>query len=355
MEPNISAKFNDTLKEYKDKSIVICIVGSPDPDVIAGSLALQYYFSAHNINSKIYHDKVISLSNNHRMLNELDIPLHYIKNFKDIPEDEEYDGYAVVDYSKIDIEFKKQLPCIFHVDHHKEQDNNTKPIFQYINKESGSVSSIFAKWMEELDFLEEITDASADKLATALSYGIYSDTDKMTVCYTVDHEAMAYLHKYLDANIFRSISRPTISTTAMNCLVKGLDLQKNNFEKIENFLIIGVGSIKSSQRDVLAILADFFICRESISTALVYGIIESNGQEARIEGCARTFDSGYNLDTFLKELSSDAGGKKHKGAFSIPIGPLSEIPNKEKLWDIVKDYVLVKIKSQIVTEEKPAE
>src|SRR4030042_4754630 len=255
-------EFKDIIKKYENKIIGILIIGTPDPDSISSSLSLSLLLTKYKVKNKIYRTEPIAASNNTRMINQLNITsIQEISSFEAIKGN--IDGYAILDWSNPDIGIN--VPCIIHIDHHNLKPSDIKPEFQYINTDIKSVASIFASWFEIDDFLETWDDSN--RLATALSYGIYSDTKELRNANCDDYMAMAYLNSYLDMKEFMSISRVSISKTALKNLQYGIDPMKENMNIYGSVLVCFCGIINETKQDEsLAIIADqIFMCIQNVN------------------------------------------------------------------------------------------
>ena len=329
-------KLLDLLDKYRGKKILIALKGSPDPDCISSGMALAALCESYDIETKIYHDRPISLPQNNRMINELDINLIKIDSFDKI--DETFDGYAVVDYQDPRIE-GLDIPCLIHIDHHKMVKGTTECVsYHCVKTDYGSAATILTFFLKELNFFK--TYSKTKKLSTALAYGIKSDTDNLNSAEPVDYEAMVYLSEYLDKSLLQSIARNSLSKTSLNCIIKALDSKNTNMIIKENWLFAGVGYVKSTSRDSLAAIADILISVDCIENVVVYGVVENGSSQ--VEGCVRTFDGSYDLDGLLKTLFKDGGSKKNKGAFKITLGAFEDCSDKDKVWEVVKDMVYSK-------------
>lgn len=330
-------KLVGALEKYKGEILLIAIKGSPDPDSISSSLALSALAETFGVKTKIYHEYPISLPCNNRMINELDINLIRIDSFQSISE--EFKGYCVLDHNDTNIGIE-ELPCVIHIDHHKAAADCSAE-YQEIKLEMGSTASILTHHLKNISFLKE----SEKKIATALAFGIRTDTDNLTIANKYDYEAMLYLQDFYNKAELQSISRSTLSKGSINSLIKALDSNTSNMEIKENWLFAGVGYLKATQRDTLAMIADIMISVDGVDNVIVYGIVENH--ETFLEGCARTFDFSYDLNSLLKHISENAGAKKNKGAFKIPLGDFAFVSDKDKLWDVTKDLVRSKFYSHI--------
>ncbi len=333
-----AAELRKVLEKYRNKNLVVLIKGSPDPDSIASSWAFSFIAKHFDINcDTVYVDK-ISHQENKALVKTLEIAL--IK-FSEKFNCSIYDGYVLVDNQSNNIHPGLapilELPCVGVVDHHKES-GEVEAQFMDIRENAGSTSSIFVEYLKYGGFALEPGRQEDTKLATALMHGIRSDTDNFFLAREIDFYAAAYLSAFADSDLLRIISTQLISSKTMDILQRALE----NKEIQENYLIAGVGFVRSEDRDGIAQAADFLLRREGIDTVVVYGIVD----EKYIEGSLRTRSLVLDPDRFLKEiLGEDAngnpygGGRLDKGGFKIPIGMFSNCGNRELLWSLTKTTI----------------
>jgi len=338
-----------SLKEVFDSlskvPVAFAIKGSPDPDSIASSLALLAYYESIGGEGTIYHEDYISHSSNKAMINILDIKLQE-KRLSDIEEQ----FYVVCDYSNTSIE-KTNSRCVLHIDHHKEMTSNEAQgttldgCLHIIEYDAGASSSIVTRLLDDLDFWDNGSNLS--QIATALMYGIRTDTDNLDAARPKDYEAMKLLSQYCNYDNLKKISRSRISTQTADVLKKALQSEKSE----QNWLYAGVGFLQETYRDSIASVADEMIRRAGVDHVLVYAIIEKAG-EAVVEGSVRSVDPGYDIDSFVRNFSNNSGARKYKGGFQIPLGFWSSCPNQEVLEDFVRNTVESKLKTILGTNTK---
>ena len=110
----------------------------------------------------------------------------------------------------------------------------------------------------------------------------------------IDWNAAAYLSRFADRDLLKSIADSSITASTMDILQKALA----NFNIQNNYLFAGVNAVRESDRDGIAQAADYLVRREGIDTAIVFGIVE----EQYINGCLRTRSTTMDPDTFLKSV-----------------------------------------------------
>jgi nanoRNase/pAp phosphatase (c-di-AMP/oligoRNAs hydrolase) len=186
-------------------------------------------------------------------------------------------------------------------------------------------------------------------LATALYFGIETDTDDFSLASAEDFLAAAYLKPRCDVSLLRQFGHRAIAAEAMDALTRAL----GNLEVIRDFAIAGVGSVSLNNRDAIATAADFILRREDIDTVLVYGLVEN-----RIDGSLRTTSATVDPAKFLASVFGNdeagrpyGGGRADKGGFQLPLGLLAECEDPEKLWELAQSVVRLRV-SRAVPELK---
>ena len=180
------------------------IVGIPivaDPDAIASALALKRLLWRKVQETIICRVNAIKRSDNLAMLRDLKITVSYINkvNTKDVTkwilvdaQPHHHKSYGNVEFSVV-------------IDHHPLNPALHVP-YMDIREEYGAVSSIMT------EYLQEAAIEPTRQLATALFYGIKSDTNNFTRKSTAaDIEAFRYLYPYVNLNIIKRIEASEIN------------------------------------------------------------------------------------------------------------------------------------------------
>ncbi|MCP4129632.1 MAG: hypothetical protein GY754_01330 [bacterium] len=330
----------ETIKKL-DK-ILVFIKGSPDPDVIASSFALKILGDLYKTDISIVSLSPVSLPQNEVFINKLAIPVIFPN---ELPKLSEYNAYAVLDHQTSFVEaIGKSLPCAIHIDHHEEAEDLVDAEFKIQSKEAGSVSTILAHIFESLDIHnnETIEAALMERAATALSYGIYSDTDYLTHARSLDKKAISYLEPYVNNNILESIKEMPFSEETVTILSKTI----LNQIIYKGWLISGVGFLPESYRDSIAIIADFLLSGEKVSTAIIFAIIEREDGTFHLDASCRTANKRFDLNQFIKSITPNGGARNYKGAYQVDLSYFSKCPDKTALWKVVQQSTVELLKHQ---------
>jgi nanoRNase/pAp phosphatase (c-di-AMP/oligoRNAs hydrolase) len=222
-----------------------------------------------------------------------------------------------------------------------------KAEFVDIRHDVCATCTIYADYAERglAPFGADGNDDSA--VATAMFFGIQTDTDDFTLATPADFRAAAYLKPYCDAETLSRVGRRTLTAESMDAVGRAL----SDLEVIRDFAIAGVGRVSGNNRDAIPMAADFILRREDIDTAIVYGIVED-----RIDGSLRTRRASVDPATFMQAAFGEdsegrpyGGGRSDMGGFRIPLGMLGECEDEEGLWRLVRQTVYKRV-SRVVPE-----
>jgi nanoRNase/pAp phosphatase (c-di-AMP/oligoRNAs hydrolase) len=341
-------KLEQVLSEATDKSHVILLGGHPDPDAIGSALAHRRICERLGISATIAHVLPLSRGENRALVKLLNVPMVRVEKAEDL---EEYGYLSLVDASSHEstISLPSDLELLTVVDHHRPKALPKAP-FVDIRHDVGATATIYAEYAEQglAPFGGDGADDSS--VATAMFFGIQTDTDDFSLATSLDFRAAAYLKPLCDSDILSRIGRRSISAEAMEAVSSGL----GDLEVIRDFAIAGVGRVSALNRDAIPTAADFILRREDIDTVLVYGIVED-----RIDGSLRTSRASVDPALFMQNaFGNDAsgrpygGGRADMGGFQIPLGLLGETNEEEALWKLVREMVRRRIARVVPDLEK---
>ena len=320
-----SEQLLETLKKHAN--IITFIKGSPDPDAIASSLAIKTICESLEIKNSIYAEKKIPLPQNKALVQILDIPVKF-----SFPQDlSRFNAYMVFDHQSAQINIlSPDIPCAVHIDHHDKINDVNHCDFRLIMTEAGSTSSIIALLLKEMEI--NISRQEMTRICTALLYGIETDTDGYSHAGKIDYAAIDFLSSYSDMSLIKKISSIPLSKKTVSLLWKAME----NLHLYKDWLMTGIGFIPESNRDSIAIIADFLTKREEASVIIVFAAIEkSNGKGLVLDASLRSKKDTTNLNAIIKEITSEGGARRYKGAFQIDMNYFSNCPDKNLLWKII--------------------
>jgi len=301
---------------------IICIPIVADPDAIASALALKRLFWRKVQKTLICRVNAIKRSDNLAMIRDLKITVPYITKVNT----SEVTKWAIVDSQPHHHKSLNNTDFSIIIDHHPP-DPLLKVPFKDIREEYGAVSSIMT------EYLKAAGVTPSTKLATALFYGIKTDTDNFTRTSTsADVSAFRYLYPLVNINIIKKIESSEINK-------KNLVAFRKAFEELQfigDTAYIHMGVVKDA--DVLVILADFFLKMAEATWCIVSGIY---GKKLIIifRNVGFRLDAGKVAKRLFGKLGS-AGGHKSAARAEIPISALQDdTENLSKMSEYVADKI----------------
>jgi nanoRNase/pAp phosphatase (c-di-AMP/oligoRNAs hydrolase) len=327
-------QFQNAVSKYKN--IALYIPGSPDPDAIASAYAIKIVLRNLSINSEIFAEKKLSLPQNQAFLDTLKIPVIFGKTINH----EKFEAYIITDFQNNRVEsFGDAIPCAAHIDHHGESKSTVKSDFTLIRTDSGSTSTLVALIIKNLGITFENADLTA--IATALTFGIQTDTDKYDHTTPLDIEALNYLSDFADIKILSSINNIPVSPETILCYKKGLA----NGTAYKDWGMYGIGYIDAKNRDSMAISADMILKNSGRKTVAVYAIIENKKKnDLYLDVSFRSESSKVDLNRVIKRITPNGGGRQYKGAYQIKLNYFINAPDRNLLWNIVETTTIETLK-----------
>ncbi|MRG97683.1 DHH family phosphoesterase [Polyangium spumosum] len=335
----------EALRKHEGRHVVV-IRGYPDPDSLASAWAHQRLCASVGIECDIAHLPLVSRAENRAMVNLLDLPLVRVTAPEDL---DRYTALSLVDANSIELPRSSGLPCVSIVDHHAIQ-GKLNAEFVDIRLGVGAASTIYTEYVIEAPTRVLENGTIATRLATALAYGIRSDTDDLLHASAEDLRALASIIDLVDTDVLAALSRYAIPSSSMRIMRRALEAMQ-----VEGtWVFSGVGQVRPQDRDAIGQAADFLLRREGIKTAITFGLVDG-----WIDGSLRTNDASLDPATWLRDAFGIGplgmpygGGRRGKGGFQIPLGPLAGCPNQDALWGVVREMVEDTIRKRIGTSDE---
>ncbi len=325
-------KLRQVLASHRGERHIIAIRGYPDPDSIASAMAHAYICEQFEIEATILYFDDISHHENRALVKKLAINMVRYGEGHDLTG---VDRLAIVDAQMLDLPADlATLPVVSIVDHHRPQED-VEAEFADVREEAGSTSAIYTEYLAGGVAPMQPDNPLCAKLASALLYGIRSDTDDYLLAREIDYRGAAFLAPFADLELLQSISFQSISARTMEITQRAYA----NKVIVDTYVLAGVGYVRDEDRDSIGQAADYLLRREGIDTVLCYGIVDNKF----VDGSLRTKSNVVDPDRFLKEMfGADAhgvpygGGRLDKGAFKIPLGPFAQCGDRDLLWQMVQ-------------------
>ncbi len=310
-------KFND---------IVIQCHDNPDADAIASGFGLYTYFNHLGKNVRfIYRGKnKIRKSNLRIMLGKLNIPIEYAPDFDDNPE-----LLITVDcqYGQKNVTTSK-AQNISIIDHH--QKTVTIPFLSEIRSNVGSASTVV--WDMIRSEGEEFEKLIADdiKLSTALYYGLFTDTGKLSeVSHPLDRDMLDCLT--INRSVIMEMSNSNISLDELKITGKAI-LGYEYFDE-DRYLII---QSEPCDPNILGVMSDFSLETAGVDICLAY---YENDEEIKfsVRSCSKEVHAN-ELAAFLADGIGGGGGHIFKAGGVIRPEKLDGRTADELLRERLRTY-----------------
>ena len=243
------------------EKVAILLQPDPDPDGIASGLALRAVLGRRSPTAPLVSFGAVTRAENQAMLKALGIEVRTITP----AELDEFDGLALVDVQPSvfgDAPPRVTKPDVV-IDHHPERPG-WDAAFTDLRTSYGATSTILTEYIQAAGI--EVRP----KLATALLYGIKSDTQLLGRD-TSHHDigAFAFVHTYHSPALLRRIERPALPRAGLRAL--GRALASSRIEEGIHLLVLG-----RVREDVIPQVADLGLQAEGAEWAIAAGVVGSD-------------------------------------------------------------------------------
>jgi nanoRNase/pAp phosphatase (c-di-AMP/oligoRNAs hydrolase) len=308
------------------ENILILIQHDPDPDALASGLALRVLLGRNKQTAPIATFGTITRNENQTMSRLLDIPLIQISE-KDL---KNYSKIAMVDVQppyfnnpsiRGDIVF----------DHHPVNDTYDSQ-FTDIRTACGSTSTILGKYL--IDGGYKITP----RLATALTYGIKSDTMFLDRDITdADIEVFTSIYPLANLNMLRQIEHAMLDYREVDSFARAL----RHLTVIEKMIFAWLGTV--ANEDIIPRIADFCLQIVGAEWAFVSGIHEGN-LSCSVRNVGYVKHAGELIQKTFGPLGS-AGGHRSMAKAVVPLRVFKRHYGVRRIADIKGTIIEQIIKS----------
>lgn len=343
-------QFRAFLKAHSGQRHCVALQDYPDPDAIAGAFAYRLLGAVFDIDVDILYEGRVSHQENLALVHMVDIDMTRVTDSLPLAH---YDGAVFIDNQGTTTRLTDRLhaaavPTVAIIDHHAPQGvleaayTDIRPI--------GAAATIFTDYLRSGEVLTLDESRSAHvHLATALVHALRSETNGFIRAGPEEYAAGAFLSRFADHQLLEAILRVQRSRGTMDVIRVAVT------DRIVRggFSIAGVGYLRHADRDAIPQATDFLHTEENVHTAIVYGILQGQGDREVIVGSVRSSRVTVDVDQYLKTaLGSDArgryygGGRSGAGGFEIPVGFLegpAESDQMQLKWDAFNKQIRGKL------------
>lgn len=285
-----------------DASDTLCILINADPDSMASALALKRIFWKKVRRVLVYRINSIKRADNLAFVKLLTVDQKHIRYLK---------RSVVSKWALVDSQPHHNTLFMDHnyaiiIDHHPV----TEPVkadFLDIREDYGANSSILT------EYLKAGKIKPSPKLATALFYGIKTDTDNFVRASDPhDIAAFKYLYQFTNMGILKKIESSEMTRSMLPKYQRAIE--QLNF--IRDIAYVHMESVDSP--DLLVLIADFFLNIAEIEWSIVSGVYKEK-LVVILRNAGFHGDAGKTAKELFESWKGSAGGHRNAARAEIPL------------------------------------
>jgi len=281
--------------------VAIVLQDDPDPDAMSSAIALRTLLGRNKQTTPIFAFKPVTRPENLTMMHMLEIEIALAAS-------EELASFSRI--AMVDVEppyFGDKLPrADIVIDHHQGYPSGTAA-FEDIRIGYGATATIMT------EYLICANERISERLATALLYGIRSDTLSLSRRVT-DADLGAFTHLYPLANyaMLRQIDRPELPVSFARMLSRAM----RRFVVRDGLVVLHLGQVERD--DLIVQMADFCLQFEGVEWVAVAGKLGGSLVIAvRNHGFGRA-NAGEVVKRLFNDIGS-AGGHRNMAKAVVPL------------------------------------
>ena len=311
------------LREIVTFDDTLGVMINADPDSIACAIALTRLFWRKVKKTIVYHINNIQRADNLSLIKLLKIELRHIRHL----DKNQITKWAILDSQPGHDRAFSKIAFDIIIDHHPVN-GQSRARFMDIREDYGACSTIMTEYLRALKI------KPSPRLATALFYGIKTDTDNFArPSLPNDINAFQYLYEMSNLHIIKKIEFSELSKKTLPGFRKAME----NIIFVRDIAFIHMGNVNNP--DILVMVADFFMKMAEVSWCIVSGVyVHKLIVILRNAGFRR--NAGKMAEKAFSQWGS-AGGHQSAARAEIPLKNIeSELVNKTDL----KQFVIKRIK-----------
>jgi nanoRNase/pAp phosphatase (c-di-AMP/oligoRNAs hydrolase) len=288
-------------KEY----LLIVMQDNPDPDSIASAVGLRRFANiTSDVQCSITHSGTVGRGENRALVNYLNLNLLQVDTIDFL----KFDLIAMVDTQPGtgNNSLPPDHPPDIVIDHHPcHRATRSVPLID-IRSGYGATSTIICEYLRQVQITPEMP------LATALLYGIRSDTQDLGRDATqVDIQAIEWLYPLANKRMLSQIQRGSVPTEYFRMLAEAL----KNARIYGDAIVTSLGPINNP--DMIGEVADLLLREDKTTWTMCMGLFQG-----KILLSLRTIDENNKAETVVKRLVArrgTGGGHQTYAGGQIPL------------------------------------
>jgi nanoRNase/pAp phosphatase (c-di-AMP/oligoRNAs hydrolase) len=290
---------------------VLAVLINADPDALASALALRRLFWRKVKSVRIFRTNRIDRADNLAFVRLLDIRHSHIRSLRK----SDFTKFAIVDSQPSHHELFSGFNFNIVIDHHPPTEGLNADFID-IREDFGSNATLMTEYLKAAGI------RPSERLATALFYGIKTDTNNfIRKTATQDMIAFRYLFDLANLNIIKKVESSDITRKTLGHIKQAID----ELVFVKNMAVVHMGEVKNA--DILVIVADFFLRLAEAGWSIVSGV-HSDKLIVIFRNAGFRRDAGRLAREAFGEFGS-AGGHKNAARAEIPLDAVSSIVGKE--------------------------
>ncbi len=297
------------------KQALILMYSNPDPDAIGAALGLATIWRAAGRDPLIRYTGEVQRYQNRLLLSYLKEPIERLK-------DDELAGSDLIAVVDAQPGFWRENPPHAQVviDHHPRREDTVAPFID-LREGYGSTSTILTEYLVEAGF------PISKHLATALLYGLTTDTDDLNRnAGAADIRAFDELHHRADHHFLTRLDKAQVPMSVLDYIAWGI----SHRVVVRDLILIHFGEVPTA--DILVQTADQLLVTYGINWTVCAGV-KDHTLIVVFRGDGHRQDVGKRASLAFSKIGS-AGGHRTMGRAEIPLPEgANELDSAEILVD----------------------
>ena len=282
--------------------IIVQCHDNPDADAIASGYALYQYLKRNGKEVRLIYSgrSVIRKSNLVIMVRELEIPIEHVRNTE---RESPAELLVTVDcqYGEGNVTlYPAQTVAV--IDHHRV--SRKMPVLSEIQSNLGACATLLWNMLKE----EGIDVNEDEKLATALYYGLFTDTGGMEVIYHEKDMELRDNAKY-DEGLLTKLRNANISIEELE--TAGAALLRCDYNEQYRFAVVKSGPCDPN---VLGLISDMVLEVDAVDVCVVFSVL-SNGVKLSVRSCLEEVKANELAAKLCMGMGSGGGHHIKAGGF----------------------------------------